>query len=530
MGACSVVLAAMSAAPALADEPADGRTLVRNNCSGCHHESSPGYFERISSVRKTPEGWVMTIFRMHQVHGLAVDDDTRDAIVRYLSKTNGLAPSESAEGRFALERRPNVPDLQLPDDLQTMCARCHTGARVSLQRRNADEWLKLVNMHVGQWPTLEYQASSRDRLWWENATTEVPKKLEKLFPFETQAWKEWQAHTPAALEGNWVVHGHQTGRGDYYGTATITKRGPDEYAATYSLTHADGTKLEGQSKSIVYNGYEWRGSADLGSEAVREVFAVSEDGTQLKGRWFAQDHSELGGDWVATRAADAGASRKGVVAGTLLMVMPSALKAGATSEVTLVGTGLDGAVNFGPGTTAKVVSRDGSVLRVSLTVKPDAAPGARSVKVGKVSGSGLFAIYSKVDRVQVEPGYAIGRVGGGKTDAVVAQFEAVGYLDGPADASGKKTEVRLGMMPAAWSVMPFNAQAEKDRDVQFAGSIDQKGRFTPAGAGPNPDRKFSTNNAGNLYVVARVKDGDREVEGKSHLIVTVQRWNTPPIY
>jgi len=164
IGAWAAVLAAISAAPAFADEPADGRTIVRNNCSGCHHESSPGYFERISSVRKTPEGWVMTIFRMHQVHGLTLDDDTRDAIVRYLSKTNGLAPSESAEGRFALERRPNVPDLQLPDDLQTMCARCHTGARVSLQRRNADEWLKLVNMHVGQWPTLEYQASSRDRL------------------------------------------------------------------------------------------------------------------------------------------------------------------------------------------------------------------------------------------------------------------------------------------------------------------------------------------------------------------------------
>jgi len=27
-----------------------------------------------------------------------------------------------------------------------------------------------------------------------------------------------------------------------------------------------------------------------------------------------------------------------------------------------------------------------------------------------------------------------------------------------------------------------------------------------------------------------VKDGTREVAGRSHLIVTVQRWNTPPIY
>jgi quinohemoprotein amine dehydrogenase len=130
----------------------------------------------------------------------------------------------------------------------------------------------------------------------------------------------------------------------------------------------------------------------------------------------------------------------------------------------------------------------------------------------------------------VEPTYAISRVGGGKLDPVTAQFEAVAYIDGPADASGKKTEVRLGMMPATWSVAPFNEQAERDQDVRYAGTIDQTGLFTPGAGGPNPQRKFSTNNAGNLYVVAKVKDGERELEGKSHLIVTVQRWNTPPIY
>src|SRR5262249_3061152 len=114
------------AARAVADELPDGRALVRSNCSGCHHESSPGYFERISSMRTTPEGWVMTIFRMPRVPGLTIDSETRDPIVRSLSQTNGLAPSETQEGRFALERRPNVPDLQLPEDLQTLCARCHT--------------------------------------------------------------------------------------------------------------------------------------------------------------------------------------------------------------------------------------------------------------------------------------------------------------------------------------------------------------------------------------------------------------------
>ena len=506
---------------AYADDPAAGVALVRSNCSGCHHESAPAHFERISSVRKSPEGWVMTVFRMHQVHGLTISDETRDAIVRYLSQTNGLAPSESTSGRYALERRPNVTEVPLPDDLQVMCARCHSAARVSLQRRDADEWLKLVHMHVGQWPTLEYHASSRDRLWWETATKEVPQKLQKLYPLETAEWQAWKAKAPVALEGKWIVHGHAAGRGDYHGDATITRSGPDEYAAKYSLAYADGERIDGASKSIVYTGYEWRGSADLGPEAVREVFAVSEDGSQIKGRWFLQDHSEVGGDWTATRAEGTG---------ILLSISPSALQAGQTQQVVLVGRGLEGTVSFGEGTRTKVISRTGSLVTASVTADADATPGARTVKVGKSSGAGLFAVYSKIDRIQVEPGYAIGRLGGGKTDAVVAQFEAIGYLDGPVDSSGKKSEVRLGMMPAAWSVLPFDKQATSANDVGFAGTIDQNGRYTPAGAGPNPERKFSGNNVGNLFVVARVKDGEREVEGRSHLIVTVQRWNTPPIY
>ncbi len=229
----------------------------------------------------------------------------------------------------------------------------------------------------------------------------------------------------------------------------------------------------------------------------------------------------MGGDWSATRATGPGA---------LLFATPGALQVGKTQQVTLVGRGLEGPVSFGPGTSAKVVSRTGSVVTVSVTANASAAPGLRTVRVGKLGRADLFAVYSKIDRIQVEPGYAIGRVGGGKTDAVTAQFEAVGYLDGPPDAAGKQSEVRLGALPASWSVVPFDAQAEQAQDVRFCGTIDQNGRYTPAGAGPNPQRKYSGNNVGNLYVVAKVQDGGREVEGRSHLIVTVQRWNTPPIY
>ncbi len=67
------------------------------------------------------------------------------------------------------------------------------------------------------------------------------------------------------------------------------------------------------------------------------------------------------------------------------------------------------------------------------------------------------------------------------------------------------------------------------QDKKYAGHITENGTFIPAVAGPNPERKYGTNNAGDLKVIATVKDGDRTLTAEAHLIATVQRWNTPPI-
>src|SRR5712671_4785827 len=120
---------AESLAPAVAAP--QGVDLVRAYCSGCHHESA-GQFERISAIRKTPEGWAMTLFRMRQVHALKLEDGVRESLIRYLADTQGLAPAEAAPGRFALEQRPNAKDLDDGAEINVMCARCHSLARVSL--------------------------------------------------------------------------------------------------------------------------------------------------------------------------------------------------------------------------------------------------------------------------------------------------------------------------------------------------------------------------------------------------------------
>ena len=509
-------LVLLAAAAAGAEPPPDGRTLVRTYCSGCHLEKD-GAFARISAIRKTPEGWVMTLFRMKQVHGLALDADTRDAIVHYLADTQGLAPSEAAAGRFALERRPNAQDIDQGPEINVMCGRCHTIARAALQRRDADEWLKLAHTHLGQWPSLEYQASGRDRPWWQIASTELPAKLAALYPFKSDAWTAWRAKPARDLAGSWVVVGHEPGGRDLYGTAEIAHDATGGYTAHYSLADAAGIVLGGESHALLYTGYEWRGRSTLGPRETREVLAVSEDGSRITGRWFDAEHAEEGGDWTLVRS-DAPPE--------VLAVLPRALKAGTTAVVTVVGTGLagPGAPTFGAGIGARIVSSSANVLRAELTVAQDAAPGARTLSVGKASGS--LPIYRQVDRVDVSPPFGIARLGGGKTPPVTAQFEALAFTRLPGGEF-----LALGPMAAEWSAENFDAEATRTDDVRFAGHLEAGGRYLPAGAGPNPKREYSGNNVGNLAIVARIRDGaDRAVEGRSHLIVTVQRWNTPPIY
>lgn len=499
--------------PAGAAAAASGQELVRTYCSGCHQEHA-GSFERISAIRKTPEGWVMTLFRMRQVHGLVLDEGVHDALVRYLSQTQGLAPSESAAGRFALERRPNVQDLDLGAEVGIMCGRCHSLARVALQRRDADEWRKLNHTHVGQWPSLEYQQGGRDRAWWEIANGKLPEQLAALFPYESTAWTQWQARPARDLSGGWVVVGHVPGGKDFYGSARIEHATDGDYSAHYDLTDVAGVALNGESKAIVYTGYEWRGRAQLGARSLHEVYAVSEDGNRISGRWFDTEHAEDGGEWTAIRES---------APVQVLAILPRSVRVGSAGTVVVVGNGLGAAVTFGEGTVATKVQRDAHSVRAWVSVAPGAAPGLRTVSSGGATGQ--LAVYRQIDQIDVLPSYGIARLGGGRIAPVTAQFEAMASTRMP---SGEL--LALGPVAAEWSSQPFDAEAKRTEDEKFAGHFDARGCFSPSSAGPNPAREYSGDNVGNLTVLAHALDGDRVVEGHAHLVVTVQRWNTPPIY
>ena len=156
---------------------------------------------------------------------------------------------------------------------------------------------------------------------------------------------------------------------------------------------------------------------------------------------------------------------------------------------------------------------------------------ADAVRVGETSMADAIVVYDAVARVAVEPGQTIARVGGndGPIAPVPAQFEAVGYMAGADGEAGTDDDLRIGVMPASWAVEDFDEFAAALEDAKFAGTIDQAGLFSPGAAGPNPERRMSTNNAGNLAVIGTVDDGGNKVEGRAQLFVTVQRFVDPPL-
>lgn len=511
--AAAAGLVFLATAPASAQS--DGQALLAETCGSCHAADSSGALSRISGQRKTPEGWLMTIVRMRLFHDAVIDPKVQSELVRYLADTQGLAPSETEGHRYILERAPNhVEEVEAP--LAEMCARCHSGARISLQRRTPEEWNLLVNFHVGQWPTLEYQALSRDREWLKLAREEIVPYLAETYPLETDAWSSWlEAEMPGAT-GDWAFVTRLPEQGEAYGTLTVS--GDDQpFDVSGTLMTADGTELPVSGKLNVYTGFEWRANLKIGDTAYREVAAISEDGGSLSGRLFLADEDSLGGAFSAVKAGDGPA-----IAG----VVPSTLKAGEGGSVQIVGTGLEDVTLSGP------VSASGgepNAYGVSIALEPEAdANGAVTVAAGDATLADGFAVYDHVDSVQVEPPFAIARVGGdgGTTPRVKARFEAVGYWNGPDGEAGTEDDVRIGALPATWSVAPFDQISEQMEDVKYAGEIDAElGIFTPGPAGPNPERPFSTNNAGDLKVLADTG----EATGEGHLIVTVQRWNDPPI-
>jgi quinohemoprotein amine dehydrogenase len=507
LSTCAAVALAL---PAAAMEPQD---ILERVCANCHAPREDGSYPRIDDGRRTPEAWDMTLVRMMRNHDVKLDDDERVAMVQFLSDSRGLSVAETEGWRYILEKDPVASDDAPNEQMQQMCGRCHSYARVALERRTREDWQYLINFHLGQFPTLEYQALARDRDWWGIANGEVLDFLS-----ENYGYGERVEASDADLSGDWSIAGRVPGKGDYDGNMLIEKEG-DGYALHMHVMYADGDSAHFEGQGVLLGAGEWRATLSDGATEIRQVLALGADGG-LSGRWFETDRDVIGGRLTAAKE-DA--------APEILAAMPAHLRLGETTEIRLTGVGLSGAPTLPEGLSAEVVSESPTDVVLKVTVDAAAPKGPVSIGLGDLAAD--VVLYDRLDRIAVVPDLTISRVGGngGPLPKVPAQFEAMGYLNGPDGTPETEDDVAVGYFPAAWSTENFDEMAAAMEDAKYAGSIDANGLFTPGDAGPNPARPMTTNNAGNLWVVAEVEEGGETLEGRAHLYATVQRFVDTPI-
>jgi quinohemoprotein amine dehydrogenase len=270
---------------------------------------------------------------------------------------------------------------------------------------------------------------------------------------------------------------------------------------------------------------------------MREAMWFAPDQSRANGRWFWGEYQEFGFDVKLERAA---ASSTGEP--TLLGIDRFSLKAGSEgARLRLWGDNLPAQIapadlDFGSGVTVtKIVSHAAGEMTIEVNVAQNAVSGKRDIVLRRSVLERAIAIYDRVDYIRVIPDASMARLGSETHPKGYQQLEAIGYQRGADGKPHTADDVDLGPVDVEWSVQEFVAVFGDD-DKDFVGTLSSSGFFTPASDGPNPKRKFSRNNYGDVWVVATAKnEKDKEgkpLAGRSYLVVTVPtyiRWDQPEV-
>jgi len=214
----------------------------------------------------------------------------------------------------------------------------------------------------------------------------------------------------------------------------------------------------------------------------------------------------------------------------------TALKTSSTAQsVKIFGANLPSGLkpdDIGVGQGVKVtrlVSSGPDEITMEVDVAATAPIGVRDVAVAGVVKPSALVVYDKIDSIKVLPQAGMARVGGNVFPKQLQQFEAVGINNGPDGKPDTPDDLNLGLVPVKWSLEEYAATFGDD-DLQFVGTIDQTGLFTPNVDGPNPKRSGNRNNIGDVWVVAELDPSagaitsgtqPRPQRARAHLLVTV---------
>lgn len=533
--------------------------LITAKCITCHQvNEDDGTMGRLSFMRKTPEGWEMSIRRMVTHGHVELTKEEGQQLVRYFSNHQGLTRAEAELALYDAERRVHWSEAQEDEDLRVTCGECHTLGRVLSEYRDPQEWKLLKATHLAFFPLADFQAFrgsrrgggggggdfsrfsnmtdvERDSAFAEmnrapskDRADKVLDALAKRQKLHSDGWKSWEVNQrEVPLAGTWTVIGHEVGRGDVRGQVTIRRTEKDTFETEWSLRYGSEALLVRTGKGLIYAGFSWRGrSTTLASgeaPSLREVLLLSEDWNTMHGRLYTGEYNELGMDVTLHRRSDQ--TRIFAIENGQL-VIPS-----KGTEIELIGTGFPsrlsaGDFHIGAGVTVQSVERlSAERVRLIVDVARGTAAGTRMISIGAHRGPEGILLYDTVDYIRVEPGEGFSRVGGTMRPPQFERFEAVAMNRGPDDKPYTDDDVRIKVVPAKWAMEEFPVR-ENDDDAQFVGSINaDTGVFSPALDGPNPERRWQANNIGDVYIVATCtltvqelppkpekKEGDEEAE------------------
>jgi quinohemoprotein amine dehydrogenase len=521
--------------------------LVRARCGSCHRSDDKGRMSRISYRRATPENWERTIKRMVALNHVTLDPADARTILKYLADHQGLSPEEVHPIEFDAERRTVEYSYTADKVTSDTCSSCHAMARVLSERRTKEEWQLLVAMHRGYYPLVDNQPMNGGQGFRRtrpiqtepgpdgqppdnrHPMDEALEHLEKTFPLITSQWTAWAPTMQSPkLSGRWAVSGSLPGKGAIYGQVTIAPdtSAPDSFTTETRYTVArTGETVSRTGKGLVYTGFQWRGRGTVrGSENPwREVMFVERDWKEMRGRWFTGAYDETGIDVTLVRL-----SGDPMVYGASV----TALKIGSSAQaVKIYGVNLPAGpkvedIGIGQGVrVSRIVSATQDEITVDVDVAQGAPIGARDLSVGGAVKAAALVVYDKIDGLKVVPQAGMARVGGNVFPKQLQQFEAIGISSGPDGKLGTADDLELGLVPVKWSIEEFTATFGDD-DMQYVGTLDERGLFTPNVDGPNPKRAGNRNNVGDVWVVAELisadaKEAANPLRARAQLLVTV---------
>jgi quinohemoprotein amine dehydrogenase len=168
---------------------------------------------------------------------------------------------------------------------------------------------------------------------------------------------------------------------------------------------------------------------------------------------------------------------------------------------------------------------------VEIAAVKDARSGPREARLQGVTGTVSLTVYQTIDYIRLAPEMGFARPGGVNVPKIHQQFEAFAYQNGPDGKKGTADDIKLHRVkPIQWNVNGYVKRLNDD-DMQFVGTIDAHGLFTPAQDGPNPQRHMMDHNIGDVWIEGwyKLEGAKRPMGARAYLLVMPEKFSFQPI-